>query len=138
MHMMIKNLWNHNVRSWKNYHVMTMFQMNKYQTIITTIHKYEWMWWTLTMFFKNNQPCELAFINLSKKPMEILPITPITLGNIRVKHKHCIVFLPIIEITTKNNKIMVTAMDCLNTTQLEIEDRRINCMSKPSLNKTST
>ncbi len=76
----------------------------------------------LNNFFKSNQPCEPTFINLSKKPMEILPTSPITPRNIRVKHKHCTVFLPVIETTTKNNKIMVKAMDCINTIQFEIED----------------
>ncbi len=54
--------------------------------------------------------------------MEILSTTPITPIGIRVKSKHCNVFLVVIETTTKNHKVMVKAMDCFNIIQLEIED----------------
>jgi hypothetical protein len=78
----------------------------------------------LDNFFESNQQCEPAVINLSKQPMEILPTTPITLINIRIKRKRCNVFLLVIETTTKNNKVMVKVMDYFNITQLEIEDCR--------------
>ncbi len=92
----------------------------------------------LDNFFKSNQPCEPAFINLSKKPMEIFPTTPITPRNIRVKHKHCNVFLPVIETMTKKNKVMVKAMDYLNIHNWRLKTVGINYTSGPSLNSTST
>jgi hypothetical protein len=49
--------------------------------------------------------------------------TPTTFGNTSVKQKGNNVFSPIIEATDKNYNAMVEAMDHINATHIEIENR---------------
>jgi hypothetical protein len=44
-----------------------------------------------------------------------------TLGNIGVKRKRSFVFTPIIEAINKNSKVLVDAMDRINSIQLDID-----------------
>jgi hypothetical protein len=71
-----------------------------------------------------NLDSSLTFINVSEQQTEVPPTTPIAPWSTRVKHKRSNIFSPDIEATNKNNKVMVEAINCLNTPQLEIEDRR--------------
>jgi hypothetical protein len=54
------------------------------------------------------------------------PATPITPRNTKIKWKQLNVFSPIIDVTIKNSKELVEAMDRINQTQLEIEDHHTN------------
>jgi hypothetical protein len=49
--------------------------------------------------------------------------TQTTLGNISVKRKGNNVFSPIIEATNRSNNAMVEAMDHINATHIEIDNR---------------
>ncbi len=54
-------------------------------------------------------------------------MTPTTLGNVGIKQKWSNDFSLVIETTNKNKEVMVEALDwvvdCLNITQIEIENK---------------
>lgn len=61
--------------------------------------------------------------------MEKLSKTLIALANIRVEWKWSNIFSPIIETINNSSRTMVEAIDqtmnCMNTTQIEIEDKQM-------------
>jgi hypothetical protein len=60
-----------------------------------------------------------ASTNCTSQP---LATTLVTLGSTIIKHKWLNMFLPIIDATNKNTKVIMEAMDHINFTSLEIEE----------------